>query len=61
MRILYYQTKSTEQVEKVFLEGLRQPPSIAHALKPLFLEWLVLSKGISFILFNKLPQTLSLN
>ncbi|XP_046992575.1 U3 small nucleolar RNA-associated protein 6 homolog [Schistocerca americana] len=43
----YYQTKSMARVEEVFQNAVSQQDSpVAVALKPLYLEWLVLVKGI---------------
>ncbi|XP_063228189.1 U3 small nucleolar RNA-associated protein 6 homolog [Bacillus rossius redtenbacheri] len=45
--LLYYQDrKERPKVETVFKEGLAQPPAVSRALKPLYLEWAVLTKGI---------------
>ncbi|KAJ8866840.1 hypothetical protein PR048_032701 [Dryococelus australis] len=45
--ILYYQErKERQKVETVFKEGMAQPAAISRPLKPLYLEWVVLTKGI---------------
>jgi len=45
-RILYAQIKSLQETEKVFDSALKQN-LIAKDIKPLWLEWLVLTKGKS--------------
>ncbi|XP_046403619.1 U3 small nucleolar RNA-associated protein 6 homolog isoform X2 [Ischnura elegans] len=38
---------NTDRVESLFQDALNRGPAIASALKPLYIEWLVLSKGIA--------------
>ncbi|XP_012523269.1 U3 small nucleolar RNA-associated protein 6 homolog [Monomorium pharaonis] len=45
MRILHAQIKSSEEAEESFQAALAQP-LIARDIKPMWLEWLVLTKGI---------------
>lgn len=44
--IQYFQTKSTAKVEQIFQNGLALGGDIGQALKPLYMEWLVLTKGM---------------
>ncbi|TGZ43802.1 U3 small nucleolar RNA-associated protein 6 homolog [Temnothorax longispinosus] len=46
MRILHAQIKSSEEAEESFQAALRSHPLIARDIKPMWLEWLVLTKGI---------------
>ncbi|KAL0128817.1 hypothetical protein PUN28_003891 [Cardiocondyla obscurior] len=46
MRILHAQVKSTRETEKSFEAALQSHPEIAKNIKPIWLEWLVLTKGI---------------
>jgi len=45
MRILHAQIKSMEEAEESFQAALRSHPLIARDIKPMWLEWLVLTKG----------------
>jgi len=44
--IQYSQTKSPSKVEAVFEQALKAQTAVATALQPMYLEWLVLSRGI---------------
>ncbi|KMQ92686.1 u3 small nucleolar rna-associated protein 6-like protein [Lasius niger] len=46
MRILHAQIRSSEEAEKSFQAALKAHPLIAQDIKPVWLEWLVLTKGI---------------
>ncbi|XP_011686887.1 PREDICTED: U3 small nucleolar RNA-associated protein 6 homolog [Wasmannia auropunctata] len=46
MRILHAQIKSSEEAEESFQAALQAHPLIARDVKPMWLEWLVLTKGI---------------
>jgi len=50
-RILYAQIKSLQETEKVFDSALKQN-LIAKDIKPLWLEWLVLTKGKSNLYYR---------
>ncbi|XP_067003125.1 U3 small nucleolar RNA-associated protein 6 homolog [Anabrus simplex] len=58
MLLLYCQTKSSHKVEQVFRDGLQQGPAVSAPLKPMFLEWLVIMKGI--VAARKVYETLSI-
>ena len=42
----YYQTKDMHKVEQTFQEGIVQGPAISLFLKPMYIEWLVLARGV---------------
>lgn len=46
IKLQYYQTKSPAKTEALFENGLNAAPCVATALRPLYLEWLCLSRGI---------------
>jgi len=52
MRILHAQIKSSEEAEESFQTALQAHPLIARDIKPMWLEWLVLTKGIIRLIFN---------
>lgn len=58
MRILHVQSKSPEKTEEVFKAALQSHPNIAQDIKPIYVEWLVLAKGI--LVARKVYDSLSL-
>ncbi|XP_026277503.1 U3 small nucleolar RNA-associated protein 6 homolog [Frankliniella occidentalis] len=46
IQLQYCQTKSPAKTEALFEKGLNAAPNVATALRPLYLEWLCLSRGI---------------
>ncbi|XP_069701593.1 U3 small nucleolar RNA-associated protein 6 homolog [Periplaneta americana] len=47
MMLHYYQTKDIHKVEQLFKDGIVQGPEISMPLKPMYIEWLALAKGIA--------------
>lgn len=43
----HYLTSDDKTIEQLYQEGIRQPQEISNTLKPQYLEWLLLKKGIS--------------
>lgn len=43
--MLYIQTKSPEKIKEFFETAMNANPTIANAMKPVYLEWLVLNEG----------------
>lgn len=41
----YYQTNDLHKAEQMFQDGIVQGPAISVPLKPLYIEWLVSTKG----------------
>lgn len=41
----YYQTNDMHKAEQMFQDGVVQGPAISVLLKPLYIEWLVSTKG----------------
>ncbi|PSN39843.1 hypothetical protein C0J52_19058 [Blattella germanica] len=58
MMLQYYHTKDMNKVEQIFQEGIIQGPQISVALKPMYIEWVVLVKGIQVA--RKLYEKLSI-
>lgn len=54
MRILHAQIRSSEDAEKIFRAALNADPLIAVDIRPAWLEWLVLTKGIIKNITNKI-------
>lgn len=54
----YYQTKDIHKVEQMFQDGVIQGPAISLNLKPMYIEWLVLAKGI--VAARKVYESLSI-
>lgn len=46
MRILHSQIRSSKEAEENFRAALQVHPLIANGIRPIWLEWLVLTKGI---------------
>ncbi|XP_076248353.1 U3 small nucleolar RNA-associated protein 6 homolog [Calliopsis andreniformis] len=46
MRILHVQAKSPEKTEEVFQAALQGHPNVGQQIRPTYIEWLVLTKGI---------------
>ncbi|KAL1129254.1 hypothetical protein AAG570_013783 [Ranatra chinensis] len=61
LMLQYWQNTRPSKVEELFKEGIMQGgPSIANPLKPMFLEWLVLNRGIvaarkQYMVYSQLP------
>lgn len=47
MRLMDAQAKHPEKVEDVFLASLKVEPSISKEMKPSYIEWIVLTKGLN--------------
>lgn len=45
--IEYYRLKNSPKIEETFKAGIQNKGNVAQMLKPLYLEWLVLNKGIT--------------
>ncbi|XP_076649775.1 U3 small nucleolar RNA-associated protein 6 homolog isoform X2 [Halictus rubicundus] len=46
MRILHMQAKTPERTEEVFQAALQGHPNVAQEIKPIYIEWLILTKSI---------------
>ncbi|KAJ1529821.1 hypothetical protein ONE63_006562 [Megalurothrips usitatus] len=46
IQLQYCQTKSPAKTEALFERGLKAAPAVVTALRPMYLEWLCLSRGI---------------
>uniref|UniRef100_A0A1B6E402 U3 small nucleolar RNA-associated protein 6 homolog n=1 Tax=Clastoptera arizonana TaxID=38151 RepID=A0A1B6E402_9HEMI len=46
LMLQYWQTKKSSKVEELFKKSMCEGPSISSPLKPMYLEWLVLTHGI---------------
>lgn len=51
-KLLYTQAKSPEKMESFFEDALKSTPGISSFIKPLYLEWIVLTKGLSSLMFS---------
>ncbi|PNF31407.1 U3 small nucleolar RNA-associated protein 6-like protein [Cryptotermes secundus] len=58
LMLQYYQTKDMHKVEQIFQDGVVQGPAISLNLKPMYIEWLVLAKGI--VAARKVYESLSI-
>lgn len=47
MKILHTQAKNPNKVEEVFRTAMLENDALAVAMKPAYIEWLVLTKGMS--------------
>lgn len=46
MKLLHTQARDPAKTEEIFQAGIKEPPKIADDMKPGYVEWLVLTKGI---------------
>ncbi|XP_015119461.1 U3 small nucleolar RNA-associated protein 6 homolog [Diachasma alloeum] len=46
MKLLYFQAKYPQKVHEIFVEAMKSDVEISKEMKPAYIEWLVLTKGI---------------
>ncbi|XP_008559011.1 U3 small nucleolar RNA-associated protein 6 homolog [Microplitis demolitor] len=46
IKLLYFQAKHPNKVEEIYFAGMKEHPEISRELKPAYIKWVVLTKGI---------------